>query len=200
MDSDETRAIACSGQTARRTGHTLFVRLESGREMAFVDDTGGEAPGGFHYAGRIALGAFQLIESWGHESYPQWIVLSARTGRSVIASDVPLLSPDSRRYATGGPAWENCAEGGGATLDVWRLMDTLPLLEWRVVTQDCKNPLYWGASNLRWRSPDTLEFTRNDKLVVHAGGNPPDSAEYLTRPALAVRDDHGWRIVDRPNP
>jgi hypothetical protein len=205
MDSVEARALLCSGQTGRRVGDTLIVRLESGGEMRFVEDTKSEAPGGFRYAGRIGRAPFHVIESSGHETYPTWILLNTR-GQRIVAADSPIVSPDTTRFATGGTGWDNCSEANGASLDVWRLTDSLPVREWRVETQTCKTRPGrsigadaaggWGATNLHWRASDTLEFLRNDVVVKDTMPNALNPVEYRTRPMLAVHDRKGWRILD----
>jgi hypothetical protein len=193
----EKHALECSGQTARRVGDTLFVRLRTGHDTTFVD-TKGEAPGGFRYAGRIAGGAFHLIESYGHESYPQWIVASDQSGHRIVAPELPVFSPDSARFATGGSAWDNCSESNGVNLEVWRMTDTMPVVEWRVVTQGCKDRNRgWGATELHWRSPDTLEFVRNEFVRRDTSSIVWGSPERRRQAMRAVRDQGGWRIIDK---
>ena len=184
IDSLEARAIACSGGTARRDGITLRVRLTGGSDTTFVDDTAGEAPGGFYYNGRIGRAAFHLIQGYGHETYPSWLVMSPRTGRRILALDLPVVSPDTARFATATPAWDNCSEANGTSFDIWRFTDTLPVLESRVVTQDCKTRGAWGALSLHWRTADTLEFVRVDTTAER-------------RPMLAVHEGGGWKMTPR---
>ena len=114
-DSVETRALACSGGTARRVGNTLFVRLGTGTETRFVDNASAEDNRGYDYRGRIASNRFHLIQSYGNEQYPHYHVLNGSTGKSVVTDDVPLFSPDARRFAIGGYFWDNCSEANGQT-------------------------------------------------------------------------------------
>lgn len=196
IDSIETRAIACSGGTARRAGDTLYVRLATGHETTFVNVIDGEDDGGFRYGGRLGRAAFHLIESRGHETYPTWLLMNARTGRTIRAGHEFVVSPDSLRFATAANDWFNCAEQDHPSLDVWRLTDTLPVREWRLNPFDCRTNAGWGPTNPQWRGSDTLEFTRNDAVSQsHAIG--ADRIEYRARRMLAVRDLSGWRVVTR---
>lgn len=196
-DSVEARAIACSGGTARRAGDTLYVRLTTGRETTFVNAVGGEDEGGFRYGGRLGRAAFHLIESYGHEVYPTWLFMNARTGGTISADHEAVVSPDSLRFATAANDWFNCAEQDHPSLDVWRLTDTLPVREWRLDPFNCRTNAGWGPTNPRWRGPDTLEFTRNDAIVRNGASIGADRIEYRARPMLAVRDRSGWRVVSR---
>jgi hypothetical protein len=199
IDSVETRAVACSGQTARRAGDTLFVRLETGGEIIFVDDPASEAPGGYHYAGRIGRAAFHLVESYGHETPPVWIFINARTGRQVGAPDKPIVSPDKMRFVTASESWNNCAELDHPRLEVWRLTDTLPALEWRLDPWSCRTQTGWGPTDPQWAGSDTLRFTRNDmEFPKPVAADTSSQPIYHTRPLLAVRDHNGWHVVGQP--
>jgi hypothetical protein len=198
-DSVEARALACSGRTARRIGETLFVRLGTGRETTFIDDQTSEAPGGFHYAGRVGRERFHLVESYGHETAPLWIFINARTGRQVVAPDKPVVSPDTARFTTASDSWNNCAELDQPRMEVWRLTDTLPVLEWRLDAWNCKTQTGWGPTDPHWVGSDTVRFTRNDmELPARVAADSSNQPIYHTRPMLAVHDRKGWRVVDQP--
>lgn len=199
MDSVEMRALACSAQSARRNGDTLFLRLASGRETTFVDDQTSEAPGGYRYAGRIGRAGLHAIEQYGHETAPVWIFINVRTGRHVVAADKPILSPDTSRFATASESWNNCTELDHPRLDIWRLTDSLPALEWRLDPWSCTTGSGWGPTDPTWLSRDTLRFTRNDmefskSEAAHSAGQPV----YRKRTMLAARDRRGWRITSQP--
>jgi hypothetical protein len=177
-DSVETRAIACSAGAARRVGPTLHLRLRGGRELTFADDTAGEAPGGFYYTGRLGRTPFQLVESYGHETYPSWIVVNDSTGQRVENVYQPVLSPDSRRFAGTAEGWDNCSEGDGPALEIWRVTDSVPVREFRWRPGDCRHFVGWGPTDARWRGTDTLVYTRRQiqsretttGLIVRRGG------------------------------
>ena len=195
-DSIETRALACSGGTARRVGNTLFVRLGTGAETRFVDNASAEDDEGYRYVGRVASNRFHIVERNGNESEPTYHLVNAATGVFVITEEIPRFSPDAQRFAIGGSHWDNCAEANGGKLEVWRITDSVPVIEWRTVTQACGRsvPAGWGAVDLRWRSPDTLAFMREDfaprdTSVVSSG------AQRRRRPMLLVGTGARWAIV-----
>jgi hypothetical protein len=192
-DSLEVRALGCSGGTAHRSGDTLYVRLAEGRERTFVEDRVSEAPGGFHYVGRIPRPPLQVIQSYGHESSPQWIFVSELTGWTAVASDEPLVSPDSARFVTAAqPDWNNCSERDHPSLDVWRFTDTIPVLEWRLEPWDCRLG-GWGPTNPRWSGADTLEFVHNEQIDTNT------SRVFRQREwrEIAVHDRKGWRVIQK---
>ncbi len=195
-DSVEPRALVCAHGDARRAGDTLFVRLASGRDTAYIDDTGGEAPGGYHYAGRIGV-AFHLIEQYGHETYPTYYVLNGLTGRQVFVGDErPLMSPDRMRFVVNGPGWDNCSEYDDVRVSIWRWTDLTAggRVERRLV-RFCRSPTGWGATLMRWRGADTLEYVEHD--VGRAGTNAPYEKTGV-RAMLLVREGTTWRPVPSP--
>lgn len=197
-DTVEVRALTCSQQTARRSGDTLRVRLANGREAAFVDDPVGEAPGGYHYVGRIPRPPVQVVQQYGHESAPRWIFVSEVTGGTVTANDQPILSPDSARFVTAAqPDWDNCSEREHPSLDVWRFADTLPILEWRLDPWDCRRQEGWGPTDPHWRGPDTLEFVHNNRQVTAQRSTAAPTDDQRVAHDVAIRTSEGWHIVTR---
>jgi hypothetical protein len=161
--------------------------------MPFIDDRAGEAAGGYHYVGRIPQPPLHVLQEYGHESPPSWLFVSELTGRFVVVSDQPVVSPDSTRFATAAqPDWNNCAERDHPSLDVWRFTDTLPVLEWRLDPWDCRRQMGWGPTKPHWRGRDTLEFVRNEQIVRDAGAPLPDNRESR---GIAVHDRNGWRVI-----
>jgi hypothetical protein len=195
--SVEYRAIECSGQTARRSGDTLYVRLAGGRDLPFVDDQTSEAPGGYHYVGRIPQPPLHVVQQYGHESPPSWIFVNERTGRSVVANDEPVISPDSSRFVTAAqPDWNNCTERDHPSLDVWRFTDTVPVLEWRFDPWNCRRQVGWGPTNPHWHGPDTLEFVGNEEIIRDTAAKEPIVQRRMW-PVVAVHGRIGWRILTK---
>src|SRR4051812_44327366 len=56
-DSTESRALNCSGHTARRAGDTLVIHLASNRDTALVNVVG-ETDEIYQYVGRIGRAGF----------------------------------------------------------------------------------------------------------------------------------------------
>lgn len=195
-DTVEARALACSGGTARRFGDSLDVRLANGRDLHFVDDPGSEAPGGYHYVGRIPQPPLHVVQQYGHEAMPKWIFVSERTGDTAVANDEPIISPDSSRFVTATqPDWNDCSEQDHPSLDVWRFADPIPIREWRLDPWDCRRLRGWGPTNPRWRGSDTLEFLRNVQVPRDTARNAP--LEQQATGEIAVRDRAGWRVIVR---
>ena len=195
-DSVETRALACSGGTARRVGNTLFVRLGTGAETRFVDNASAEDDEGYRYVGFVASNRFHIVERNGHESEPTYHLVNAATGAFVITEEVPRFSPDAQRFAIGGSHWDNCAEANGGKLEIWRMTDSVPVIEWRTVTQACGRsvPVGWGAVDLRWRSPDTLAFMRED-FAPRDTSVASSQVQRRRRPMLLIHTGAQWAIV-----
>jgi hypothetical protein len=187
--SNEARAIACSAGTARRSGDTLFIRLDHGSVTKFIEVVG-EAPGGYHYVGRVGARGLHIVRSEGFETPPSWLFVDPRDGRRVASSDEPLYSPDGTRFVTAAePDWNNCTERDRPGMDVWRFTDSLPVLEWRLDPWDCRTETGWGPTEPRWRGSDTIEFVRNDMRLIG------DSVLNHQRPMRAVRGAAGWRVA-----
>jgi hypothetical protein len=195
-DSVEVRALACSDGTARRSGDTLYVRLANGRVMSFIEDFVSEAPGGYKYFGRIGRPALEVIQENGREAPPRWVFANEETGRSIVAEDEPVFSPDGARFATAAqPDWNNCTERDHPSLDVWRFTDTLPVLEWRLDPWDCRHHAGLGPTDPRWHGPDTLEFVRREEIVRDTAARSAPVVERRQSRALAVRDGNGWHLI-----
>jgi hypothetical protein len=197
VDPVEAVAIACSAGHARRAGDTLVVSVAAGREHRFVDVARSEAPTGYHYVGRVGRIPYDVVESYGGERPQTYLLLNERTGRSFTALDVYAFSPDTARVATMSESWDNCAEGGNSTIAIWQLADTMPILEWTVEPARCEHARGWGASKLHWRTPDTLELTRNDRIVKPGATRAIYTGVYRSKPMLVVRTSGVWRMIER---
>lgn len=185
----EEHALACAPPTVRRIGHTLTIRLASGGVLTFVNDSTGEVQSGTMFRGSVASVPLYITSSYGGERPPSYSLINGRTGAEIELDDLPLFAPDSARFAVSTPDWNDCELGNGGELGVWRMTDTMPALEWTIRSWHCGDASGWGASDLQWRTPDTLAFTQNDIS---------DSGKVLgeRRPKLLVRADAKWRIVD----
>ena len=76
------------------------------------------------------------------------------------------------------------------------MTDSVPVVEWRIVTQACGRswPEGWGAVDLRWRSPDTLAFTRED-FAPRDTSVASSEVQRRRRPMLLVHTGAQWEIV-----
>jgi hypothetical protein len=180
QDSVEASALASAEGSAQRTGDTLFIILTTGRRIPFMN-TEGEAPGGYRYVGRLADGRYELLEEYGHETYPRAIILNRRTGQMVSTSRSLLFSADGSHFAVADADWQNCTELDQPGMEVWRMTDSVPVREWKLTPWACKTRSGWGPTDPSWRGSDSLDFVRNE--ISHDKSS-----------VRAVRDNGRWHL------
>jgi len=181
---DDRSAFVCSGGAASRTGDTLHLRLAHG-ETTLVD-TKDEAALSYRYVGRIGLRRLHLVGEYGGERPPRFLLVDPESGHSIEAPAMPVLSPDTLRFAAAIAQWD-CDESPEQRLEIWRFTDSVPELEWRLNKFRCGRSgaaSGWAATAPVWRSPDTLDFTRHQ-------GSPPDQGTA----GRAAHDARGWRLL-----
>jgi len=188
----EEQALACAPRTVRRTNDTLSIRLADGHVLTFVNTPPGEFEHGVMFRGTIASVPLYIISSFGGERPPDYSMIDGRSGATPGFEELPLFSPDSTRFAVNSPSWMDCDLGNGGSLAIWRLTDGLPTPEWHVESWDCGPGAGWAADGLRWRSPDTLSFTRNE--IADRG-----RVRGAKQIQLLVRSDSNWQIVPPPS-
>lgn len=175
-DASSLNGFVCSDSSVWRRGDSLWIRLTPGQTIDFVDQSTGEASGGFTYMGRFGRPQYHVVQSNGHEAVPSYILIHPTTGRRVEGVDSMTWSPDSTRIATVAEGWDNCSEGGGGRLTVWRLTDTLPIREYDVAPWQCTHTAAWAPTDPHWESSDVLDFTRVDfPRSPHLTSMVPDS-------------------------
>jgi hypothetical protein len=181
----EREAFTCSGATASRSGDTLRIHLVLGRDTLFAN-TNGEVAFTYQYLGRLGPHGYHVVEQFGGERPPFFWMVQPRSGLAVAATGMPVISPDSNRFAAATPAWD-CAESPDQRLAIWRFADSVPVLEWEIAPLHCADngtTTGWAALEPIWRSPDTLTFARVEQ---------PSERRHTT---LVVRDSHTWHLVD----
>jgi hypothetical protein len=184
IDTIEAKALKCAGATVSRAGDTLILRLAAGRDTNIVSTTD-EIGLTYQYVGRLGPGAFHLIEQIGGDQPPQFILVHPGSGRSIRTVNMPVLSPDSARFAAATPGWD-CAESPEQALEIWRFTDSIPVREWRLEKLVCDGDGLtsgWAALQPAWRAPDTLTFIRFEERANRR------------RPGLAVHGVSGWRLL-----
>ena len=192
LDSIEPRALVCSNGAARRVGDTLFIKLDTA-ERRMLDFSRGDNAQEFRYVGRIGRARFHVVAEHGYEGPPEAILINPHGGRDRTVIGVVKASPDGERFVTAEAYWNDCEDL--PVMEVWRLTDSIPVLDWRLKPNSCETDKGWGAVDPKWRSADTLDFFRSH-LVSSAGGG-----RYGRDPMAAVRDNHGWRLIgDRAHP
>jgi len=180
---DDPDALECSGGAALRAGDTLRLRLAQ-HETTLVN-THGEVDFVYRYLGRVGRRAVHLVEQYGGEQPPQFLLIDPQPGHLIRVPGMPVLSPDSLRFAAANATWD-CAEFPDQRLEVWRFMDSVPVREWQLEKLRCPahgEPNGWAATGPVWQGNDTLGFTRRGSL-----GDRGESG-------LATHDARGWRLL-----
>jgi hypothetical protein len=181
----EPAAFACSGGTAARVGDTLRIHLPTNDARLFVN-TNGEVDSTYQYLGRLGPRGVHLVEQFGGEHPPFFVLVQPHSGRVVTATGMPALSPDSTHFAAATPEWD-CAESPDQRLAIWRFTDSLPVREWEMASLVCGGDgatSGWAALEPVWRARDTLSFT----VVEQPSGS--------RRAGLVVWDRHAWLVME----
>jgi len=149
-------------------------------------NTGGESDLTYQYVGRLGPQAYHLVEQFGGELSPYFWLVHPRSGLMVMARGMPVMSPDSMRFAAATPEWD-CAESPDQRLAIWRFADSLPVREWEVAPRPCETTdatSGWAALAPVWRTSDTLAFVK-----VAQPSNRRHSG-------LVVWDGRAWHLTD----
>jgi len=184
--------FVCSDGSVERRGDTLYIRRASGATVHFVDQSTGEAPGGYTYVGLVGHPAYHLVQSNGHEAVPSYILVSPATGRQVSGLDSTAWSPDSTRIATVAESWDNCSEGGLGRIAIWRLTDTLPVREYEETPWRCERGAAWAPTDPRWTDSRSVEFTRVDFPAANEGEAMPAQRLWKKRRVRLVLEAGRW--------
>jgi hypothetical protein len=102
-----------------------------------------------------------------------YVLVSAQTGHQTHVLAPPVLSPDRKRFVAASLDLEAGHDPNG--LQVWRVTEFGPRLEWGLDGGET-----WGASELVWRTPDVVEFTRHSIV-------PPQTEPVRSRMRLVLR-------------
>ncbi len=190
----EHKAIVTSNGTVRRVGDTLFIRATNGKQSTFVTrPENNDMKVAYTYVGTIANGTLHQIHVQGWETW--WTsYIQVATGQRFNTAGEPLISPDGRRIASSSYALEVCEIV--ARLEIYRLTDSLPALEFEIEPRDCIAETGWSPRDLEWLSPDTLAFIA-DRSATGSPPSPLDTNRSVSGPTLAIRDRDKWRIVPR---
>jgi hypothetical protein len=179
----ERQALECSGGTALRAGDTLRIHIDDGNPRLFVNSNASDLL--FQYLGRLGAHGYHVVEQFGGEHPPYFLLVQPRSGRSVAVTGMPVLSPDASRIAAATPEWD-CAESPDQRLSIWRLADSVPVREWEIAPLMCAGNGAtggWAAVDPVWRAADTLAFARVEQPSGHR------------REELVAWDAHAWRIL-----
>jgi hypothetical protein len=155
-DDTELVALRCAHVPSTRRGDTLILGVLQGAP-AVRANYGEESTS--RYAGRLASrdgAGFHVV--WAHGGDNNAVELIAeRSGDTLTLVDYPHVSPDSTRFVVVATSYETCE--GVAQIDAWSL-NARPAREFTVQTFDCTRNLGWWATDVVWRSADSVSFVR----------------------------------------
>ncbi len=197
---DEPAALACSGELARRSGDTLFVRAGAGGvgggESLFVSNpVDGDQHVDFVYRGRLSAN-LHVVEVRTNESAFASL-FDGRTGRGMAVVNVPVASKSGQRLVAASLSLDVC-EGSNA-VQIFRMTDTLPVVEWTWRSEKCGADAEWGPEDPRFvgGGDDTVELTRVSNVPAASRAADRSFTRYPRRQVLVVRSGGGWGYADR---
>jgi hypothetical protein len=113
-----------------------------------------------------------------------YVVDDERTGHTFNLGSRPDASPDGKRLAAIG-SW---GEGGGPTLEVWRLDPGGPVLEYSRVAEDPNPYGPWEIfTPVGWEDDSSLRY--NHERLTESGGR-------IRSDQRLVRTADGWRVEE----
>ncbi len=147
----EAQQLRQSAGRARRQNGALQLRLSSGRWLTVANDTTSEWPSWFEYLGYLkSMEHFVLWQQ--HPEGNSIRLVNASNGKAVSVDDMPIVSPDRRRFLTASLDLESGFNPN--RLVVWRLKPDTILQEATFGADD------WGADSVVWFSPTAFRFSR----------------------------------------
>lgn len=174
---------------ASRRGDTLLLALASwapgtagsaGDTVRLVDRPG-EGGGVVYFSFQdhwVDRGWFVVQEQ--HYEGSEYLLIHHATGEWTRLPARPLLAPGGDRFAV--LSFDLAAGYAPNTIQVWRLDEGEPTLEWQV------DPDAWGPTDGRWVDEDTLIFSRR------CGPDPSTGVECDSRATLR-RSQDSWVIA-----
>lgn len=122
---------------------------------------------------------FHLVQIGRYEG-GSWLLVDARTTGQTPILGPPAVSPGRTRFAAASVDLEAGYDPNG--LQVWRLVDGAPRLEWGLDGGDS-----WGASDPVCRGEGELDFTRHDRAPDPSQSVPTRMRLTLSGVGLQIR-------------
>jgi hypothetical protein len=179
--SIEDRLLPDTDRAARH-GDTLALVLAAGDTLRLVDESGDHSDVVYYsYQGHWPPAGQFLVQRQYYEG-AEHVMVDDSTGDQTVIPDRPLLSPDSRRFAV--LSLDLVAGYGPNTLQLWRLEDGVPTMEWET------SPSQWGPTDGAWESDTALHFTQHG-YCSELGGKGRDMCD---RAARLYRSGGTWHL------
>ena len=187
---DEAAALACSGELARRSGDTLFVRRGAGDSLFVSNPADGDQHVDYIYRGRLSP-TLHVVEVRTYESGFASL-FDGRTGRGMAVAGVPVPSTSGKRMVAVSLDLDDC-EGENA-IQILRTTDGLPAVEWTWRSEKCGADATWGPESPRWIGDDSLEVVRVENVPAAEKAADRAFTQYPRRKVMVVRGAAGWEF------
>ena len=141
----EARQLSKGAPGVRREGKTIVLKTHEGKDVQIDDAALDDRRRYYSYYDFVpALDAYVLHTQ--HYEGNSWLLVSRKNGTRVKISDLPVVSPDKRRFVTG--SYDLDADYNPNEVVVWTInKDGSIKQEWKT------EPREWGPTFLRWLSP-----------------------------------------------
>ena len=179
LDAAEAAAINAADRNVSRLGSELRIHLLDGRNAVFKDDT---TPGQFalpRYAGYLKTIHSHVVHRIPYEGSGAYWVIDDLTGDSTIVFGMPVVSPDSTRFAITSMSGET--DYDPSLLEIWRMVGRKPEREFSHDSGEDS----WDPSDAVWRDSVTVDFIKNSRI-------PP----YPTSRGRLVRTGATWALSE----
>jgi hypothetical protein len=159
----EKAVLAAGHFGVSRDGARLAIRLDGGNEVVLMDAPDAlERRALYSYQGYIAALASHLMHVQ-YEEGSQFMLVHARIGTQTLIDEVPVISPDGRRFST---ATTDLDLGGPTRLQIWRIEPSGLTLEWTYKPPEAlpRHSPVWGPLDAVWIAPDALRVSKVDDI------------------------------------
>jgi len=147
----EVRQLRRGAGRARRMGGVLQLRIDNGRWLPIPHDSTAEWPSWFQYLGYVRSINYYVL--WQQHPEGNSIrLVNARNGKATSVDDMPIVSPDHKRFVTA--SLDLQAGFNPNRLTVWRLKSDTVVQEASFAADD------WGPDSAAWLTTTSLRFAR----------------------------------------
>jgi len=182
----EAAAIRPVRDLVSRVGTELRIRLLNGQTAILKDDTtAGMSFAIPRYAAYLKAIHSHVIHQYQYEGEGIYFVVDDSTGDSTMVFGMPVVSPDSSRFAF--TSMEGLEGGNPGRIEIWRMVGRKPEREFSFDTEN--EP--WEPSDPVWRDSVTLDFFKNR----HSSPSDP----YVQTPGRLRRRGTNWILAESPN-
>jgi len=181
----EAECLAQLNGLAKREGELLFLRLENGKSEIYLDDRQACEDNNGSDCVKYELRAYRPDQKLYVVSYSLYegggaTIVSAKSGRTVFLTNLPVFSPNGRFFAAADsdPHYERKYE-----IAVWSFVSDKAKQEFTYSTRKTAREEFW----------DVLGWDGNDRIKLKVG-IPDDAYEMQESETQLVRTKQGWKL------